>query len=108
MINVNELEVNIRPFKVSKRAMKQYRYDVNNNENEDYETAKKKLTRNFILGELYNENERFIYRRYGNMIIKMDKVYNIIINVMNDRVHKYEFNINKNYKKQLEQILGIE
>lgn len=94
-------------LKVNKLAQRQYKEDVKNNADEEYMTIRKKLTRNFILGEVYNENEDFIWVRYGNMFISVNKKDEKIVNVANDRIHKYEFNINMEYKKILDYQLGL-
>lgn len=97
----------IKILKASKQAIHQYRHDVRRNLNEDYWTIRKKLTRNFLLGKVFKEDDRFRLVKYGNLIIKVDKVYDMVVNLTNYKGQECEFNVSEQDKEQLEYILGL-
>ena len=99
--------MSINLLKVSKKSQRQYREDVSNNENDDYMTIRKKLTRNFLLGEVYNETDELIWKRWGNLFICVDKKENKVINVFNDRIHRYDYTTNDKVKHYFNIKLGL-
>ena len=86
---------------IEEKALKSYRFVVNGNIFEDDELLKKKLKRNFFIGEKINN--RCV--RYGNLYIYFKD--NNITSIYNVKGKQIPLNINFKLKDELDSILGI-
>ena len=92
----------IESIHIRELVLYKYKFDVGNNKDRDFEYLRKKLKRNFILGEKINEYKI----RYGNLIIFHSG--STITNIVNEKRKYREFNIDHNLKKSLNILLDIE
>ncbi len=94
-------------IKITKKVYREYRSFVRGNSEDGYMKTRKKLTRNWELGEFLNENEEYEWKNFGNLLMCRHKETNRIVNILNDRVHLCNFQVDEVYKKLLEEKLCI-
>lgn len=93
--------------KITTGVFEYYKANVNNNSNNSYLLSRKKLTKNWMLGNKMNITKEYEFRNYGNLIMKRDIRTDTIINLLNDRTCYMPFTIDKEEKKRIELMLGL-
>jgi hypothetical protein len=97
----------MKPYGLTVKAYDYYRTNVKGNENITYEMARRKLTRNALLGKYIDTDEygrKLIY--YGNLSIIVDKD-NTIVWLKNYPKQNFHFNVDKAEYERLNRKLGI-
>ncbi|WP_252225233.1 MULTISPECIES: hypothetical protein [unclassified Clostridium] len=99
----------IKLFNISDRVHEKFKRSVKNNNNTSLEDCKKKLYRNFILGEevLNDYNGQYIVRKYGKLYIEVDTKEWNVINIENRKSKNIKCFINDTEKQKLNQLLGL-
>ena len=101
----------IKLLNISDRIFKKYERSVRGNKDIDVDIARRKLTRNFILGkQVYQDyNYKYITRRYGKLYIQVNIQAMEIIDIQNRRNNRaMNGYINPREKKDLNKLLGLE
>lgn len=100
---------NVDLIKITKGAYSFYTKYVKNNQNETWLHVRKKMTRNWIMGEFVKEDsdEEYEHRIYGNLHMWLHKKDNRIVWLNNIRGVKTNFYIDMDKKAELEKELGL-
>ena len=101
----------IKLLNVSEAVADKYRSIIRNNENDSLDTIRKKLTRNYLLGmEIHNSFNRFVTRRYGNLLISVSLDHMEVLDIQNKKRRNRGIGmfINPREKEELNKLLEIE
>lgn len=98
---------NIKLLKITKGVFRHYKKDIRDNHCDRWYMAKKKLTRNWLLGKFLKKEGSKEWRAYGNLHICLDIDKNIIVWISNLKGTEVDFDIDYEKKKELEEQLNI-
>lgn len=110
---VPSLDSNIALFKLSDEAYQYYIKKIRNNENEDYYTVRRKLTRNILTGESAYSRDVVVDKYiYGNLHIYVNRANHEIVWLKNhkklgNRLYISYNKINDKLKSELNEVLGL-
>ena len=105
------MDNDIKLLNISDRIFKKYKRKVKDNDNLDVITVRKKLTRNFLLGQDVHSdyNYKYVTRKFGKLYIQVNMHDYEIIDIQN-RKSKNRINmfINPVEKDNLNKLFEIE
>jgi hypothetical protein len=92
----------------SQRILDKYRDTVRGNKEDSYDLARKKITRNYILGRTMYRRNNYEVRHFGKLVIKVDlDTYNVV-DIINSKRQLGMTYFNPKEKEDLNLLLGIE
>jgi hypothetical protein len=102
------MENKIELLNCSQRILDKYRDTVRGNKEDSYDLAKKKITRNYILGRTMYRRNNYEVRHFGKLVIKVDlDTYNVV-DIINSKRQLGMTYFNPKEKEDLNLLLGIE
>lgn len=97
----------IKLLKITKGTFYHYIYNIKGNKDDKYIDVRKKLTRNWLLGERIGGDGIYEWRRYGNLFMCLHNATDRIIWLENIKGLRIQFNVDIELKKKIEKELGI-